>query len=972
VSSFRLRGLLLIVLVALALLVPSAGAAPTELFFSEYVEGTSNNKALEIYNGTSGAVNLATGAYSVQMFFNGSTSAGLTVNLTGSVAAGDVYVLAHSGAGPAILGQADQTNGAGWFNGNDAVVLRKGTAVIDSIGRVGENPGPNTEWGAGLTSTADNTLRRKGGIEAGDTETGNPFDPATEWLGFATDTFDGLGCPDVGACGAPPPPPFGVCGDPATLISAIQGDGPTTPLAGSQRVIEGVVVGDFDGPGGLGGFFVQEEDADWDANPATSEGIFVSGSGASAVGDRVRVRGTVAEGPSGTAPNSTMTRLGSLTGLVSCSSGNAFTTTTVNLPASSATNLPPAFEQLEGMHVRLPQSLVISEYFNYDRFGEIVLGLPLAGESRHFTPTSIVEPGAPANARFAEYLARRITLDDGLGINQSQLEVTRHPNGAAFTLDNAFRGGDRVANTVGVMSWDFNLWRIQPTQGADYTAVNARPGPLESVEGIRVATMNTLNYFLTLDIEPNSSPPHPDDNKCGPAKTLECRGADSNQPNEFNRQRVKLLEALAGLDADVIGLNELENTTGVDPLGDAAKGIVPGLNAMPDVGPYAAIDTGVIGTDAIKVGLIYRSSVVRPMGAYQILDSTDDPRFIDTRSRPVLAQTFEVIATGARFTVAVNHLKSKGSACLPDDPDTGDLQGNCNKTRTAAAQALVDWLATDPTGSDDPDFLIMGDLNAYAKEDPIDAVRAGSDDTLGTADDYTNLVEKHEGRFAYSFVFDGMAGYLDHGLANSAVVDQVLDATAWHINADEPDLVDYDTTFKSPAQDLLFQENEFRSADHDPLVVTLCADLTACATDRLADVVDEVEAMRASATGRTRARLSDVLEELEQALARLEAAQPNRASAAADAAEGAAELEAAVKQGLVGAVQANPVLDRLARAIRLLAVDAIEEAKARGGDATTIDEAEKDLAKGDARRLAGAFKNAISSYGEAIVKAEGA
>ena len=168
---------------------------------------------------------------------------------------------------------------------------------------------------------------------------------------------------------------------------------------------------------------------------------------------------------------------------------------------------------------------------------------------------------------------------------------------------------------------------------------------------------------------------------------------------------------------------------------------MPGLNGMLGAGTYDTIDTGTIGTDAIKVGLIYKPDEVTPVGAFQILDSTDDPRFIDTKSRPVLAQTFEVNETGARFTVAVNHLKSKGSDCNDvGDPDAGDGQGNCNGTRTNAAQALVDWLATDPTGSGDPDFLIMGDLNSYAQEDPIDALKAGADDTAGTSDDYTNLI----------------------------------------------------------------------------------------------------------------------------------------------------------------------------------------------------------------------------------------
>ena len=133
----------------------------------------------------------------------------------------------------------------------------------------------------------------------------------------------------------------------------------------------------------------------------------------------------------------------------------------------------------------------------------------------------------------------------------------------------------------------------------------------------------------------------------------------------------------------------------------------------------------------------------------------------------MLAQTFEENATGSRFTVAVNHLKSKGSACDDvGDPDAGDGQGNCNGTRTLAAQALVDWLATDPTGSGDPDFLIIGDLNSYAMEDPISAIKAGPDDAAGTSDDYTNLVKQFLGTYAYSYVFDGQDGYLDHALSS--------------------------------------------------------------------------------------------------------------------------------------------------------------------------------------------------------------
>jgi hypothetical protein len=170
--------------------VPAA-ATPTAPFISEYVEGSSNNKAIEIFNGTGTDVNLFTQGYRIEMYFNGATSPGLTISLLGTVANNDVYVVGHGSASPAIIAQSDQTFPGGWFNGNDAVVLMQGATVVDVIGQIGFNPG--IEWGSGLTSTMDNTLRRKPSIEAGDTNSSDAFDPAVEWNGFAIDTFDGLG-----------------------------------------------------------------------------------------------------------------------------------------------------------------------------------------------------------------------------------------------------------------------------------------------------------------------------------------------------------------------------------------------------------------------------------------------------------------------------------------------------------------------------------------------------------------------------------------------------------------------------------------------------------------------------------------------------------------------------------------------------------------------------------------------------------
>ena len=211
-----------------------------------------------------------------------------------------------------------------------------------------------------------------------------------------------------------------------------------------------------------------------------------------------------------------------------------------------------------------------------------------------------------------------------------------------------------------------------------------------------------------------------------------------------------------------------------------------------------------------------------PVGPFAILDSSVDPLFIDTKNRPVLIQTFEEVATGERFTVAVNHLKSKGSSCADvGDPGLGDGSGNCNVTRTNAAIALANYLATDPTGSGDPDFLIIGDLNAYAMEDPIAAL---------TGAGYTDLINAFGGPTAYSFVFDGQLGYLDHALANASMLSQVTGVTEWHINADEVNLFDYndeiedagEADFERESAALpIYEANAFRSSDHDPLVVGL-------------------------------------------------------------------------------------------------------------------------------------------------------
>ncbi len=596
---------------------------------------------------------------------------------------------------------------------------------------------------------------------------GLPGFPGTPVYGEAYNT---PGLPNA-VVSEPPPPPL-ACGDPATPIGVVQGTGLVSPLAGDTVVVEGIVVGDFQENNQLRGFFLQDLG---DGDPATSDGIFVFEATPTLdlnVGDVVILEATVSE-------YYELTQLSGVAALEVCDSG-------VAVPAPALITLPldsvASLEAYEGMLVELSQPLTVTENYTLGRYGEV----HLAAGGRLFNPTNVVMPGPDALALQAANDLRRIQIDDG---STWQNPVPLPPY---FAPDGTLRSGDTTEYVLGVLSFAFGEYEVHPVAPVEFARANPRPATPAVGGDVRVASFNVLNYFNG-------------DGQGGGFPT--SRGA--NTLDEFNRQRDKIIAAILELDADVIGLMEIEN----DGYGDysAIQDLVNGLNALAGAGTYAFIDPGlsVIGTDEIAVGLLYQPAVVTPFGAAVILDSSVDPAFIDTKNRPVLIQTFEEVLTGARFTVAVNHLKSKGTDCNDiGDPDTGDGQGTCNLTRLAAAQALASYLATDPTGSGDPDFLIIGDLNSYAMEDPIRALRAAG---------YTDLLQTFVGEWAYTYVFAGQAGYLDHALAIEHLVPQVTGAAAWHINADEPVALDYND-YNQPE---LYNPDPYKSSDHDPVLVGL-------------------------------------------------------------------------------------------------------------------------------------------------------
>jgi hypothetical protein len=579
--------------------------------------------------------------------------------------------------------------------------------------------------------------------------------------------------------------PIVTCGTPgATLISQIQGSGLTSPLVGSIRTIEGIVVGNFQ-TGGFNGYFVQEEDADQDGDAATSEGIFVFNTSLPvAVGQKVRVTGTVAEFPAGSA---SLTQLNMVTAREVCSAGNP-------LPAATPLVLPAAntlgLERYEGMRVKLPPGMVVTGNFEAGSFGTVGLAT-----RRLYSPTETDAPGAAANARALDNTLNFVNLDDGRTAANAALDPKPYPQGGGLDANapRTLRLGDAVVGEpIGIFEQRFGSYRIHPEGEVAFRFDNARPAP-PAGGPLRVASFNVLNYFTTLG----------------------SRGAAN--ATEFTRQRDKIIDAIDKLDAHIVGLIEIENNAGV-----ALNDLVSGLNIKAGFTKWTSIATGVIGTDQITTAFIYQPTVVGPVGAFRILDDTFSPDVQTNRNRPPLAQTFERLGARpdlTRFTVVVNHWKSKGSACLPDDPDAGDGQGNCNGTRAKIAQQLLNWLATDPTGSGSPNFLVVGDLNAYSKEDPVRVLTMGGLKHL-------NAIFTPGG---YSYQFQNASGNLDHILASFSMDRLVKSFTDWHINADEPVVFQYPLSGKNASQQVsLYRADPFASADHDPALVILnplCGDL---------------------------------------------------------------------------------------------------------------------------------------------------
>lgn len=726
----------------------------------------------------------------------------------------------------------------------DGVALVNNGGVVEFISYEGTMTATNGT-ASGMTST-DIGVAESGGDDAG---LSLQRDDAGLWSAPAAETKGAANSGDGGG------------GEEATpaLISAIQGSTDASAMIGQRVEVTAVVVHIA-----ANGFYLQEEDADADLDALTSEGIFVfTGNGAAvALGDLVQLSGEVTE-------YFGLTQLTDVTDMVTRSTGNT-------LPTAATVELSPDgynYESVEGMRVAVTSGtddpLTVIENFNLDRYGEIVISAGV-----QYQPTQIHDAQTQAD-QVAELAAQnannRLIIEDGISA-QNPDSFAFIPNTSAGDNGNGYvDAGDSFGNdgatlrlgaqfsapVEGVMTYQFGDYAVIPTGLLpidEGTNSGARQDAPDDVGGdLQVASVNVLNYFTTLS------------GGTGPNGDLDPRGATTEA--DLARQTEKLMSVMAGTGAEVFALQEIENN-GFDA-GSAIATIVAHLNAESAASGsganYAYVDPtgsgGFVGDDAIMAGIIYDASAVTLIHT-EYLEFTEDSaattyalaRVLDDalpqstyladlqRNRPSVAATFED-ADGNQFTVVSSHFKSKGDSGLASlaaaaqtyldangaaagftqadidaltrdaNFDLGDGQGYWNGVRAEAAVELADWMENSYSGAGVTNYLLLGDMNAYAQEDPVQALR---DQGL------TDLIDRFIGQDnAYSYVFDGQRGTLDQGFASDGLADNVTGATEWHVNADEPDLLGYSSAFKDQG---FYNSGPYAASDHDPLIVGMTLD----------------------------------------------------------------------------------------------------------------------------------------------------
>jgi predicted extracellular nuclease len=812
-----------------------ASASATGLVISEVYGGGGNSGApytndfIELQNTTGTAIPLT--GLSVQYRPAAGTTSAATA-LSGSIPAHGKYLVAEAaGATPSAALPTPDATGTLAMSGSAGVVYlsSKATAVPAN------DPSVVDLVGYGSTATAFEGT----GPAPGLTNTTSATRPAagTDTDNNAADFTAAAPKPENSSTVTPPPP-----GDPvAKTIEEIQGNGATSPLDQQSVITKGVVTAAYP-TGGFNGYYIQTPGTGGSVDLAshdTSDAVFVfAGSGATypQIGDYLQVTGKVSE-------------FAGMTELTPASGGVTTLADQVTAPAPATVGFPAtdaSRESLEGMLVAPQGDYTVTDNYTLNQYAEI----GLAHDSKPLPQsTDVAKPGPAAQAVEADNLTKKVVLDDGASVNY--FTTGKDTPLPYLTPELSIRVGAPATFTRPVIL-DFrnSAWKLQPTQ--QLTAANAgtvqpatfpdtRPAAPAAVGGdVKIASFNVLNFFTETgeDFVADGGTCSYYTDRAGAKVTVNsCNGngpRGAADDTNLARQRAKIVAAINTLGADVLSLEEIENSAqyaGPDRRDDALSSLVDALNTAAGSAvwkfvpsPAPADRPAVTDEDVIRTAFIYKQAKAQPVGTSHILQ---DPAFANAREP--LAQAFRPAGgtPNQDFLAIVNHFKSKGSGV-----DDGTGQGNSNPDRVAQAKALVKFADQQKALAGTDTVFLTGDFNSYTQEDPLQVLYDAG---------YTDIGHD-QAPDEYTYQFGGTVGSLDHVLANSTALAQVTGAHVWNINSVESVAYEY-SRYNYNATDF-YAPNPYRSSDHDPLLVGFDVPAPPAATTTTASVAPKPVVVR--------------------------------------------------------------------------------------------------------------------------------
>nr|WP_233251516.1 ExeM/NucH family extracellular endonuclease [Serinibacter arcticus] len=789
----------------------AAVSATAPVVINEVYGGGGNSGApytndfVELRNTSAAAVSVD--GWSVQYASAAGTGWNGRINLTGSIPAGGLYLVAGAsgGANGAPLPEAPASGGVNMSATNGNVALVSSTSALSC---------------AAAACAADAAVVDLVGFGTGAAFAGAAAPAGSNTTSIARDE-DGTNTANNAAdftVGAPTPaagsttPPEEETPEPGEVLPIAQ----VRALTSGTVTTRGVVTAAYP-VGGFSGYVIQTPGTGGDnAGRTVSDAIFVYSAatvGQVEIGDHVQVTGTVGE----------------FFGLkqISVASNGAQVLTDEAAPVVPAAVELPAVadrEAYESMLIAPQGDFTISNTYSTNQYGELGLA---TGTTPLVQPTQVGRPGSPeAAAAAADNAARAIVLDDGATTNFFNNRTQTPPY--ISTTEPVIVGAAVEFTDPVILDWRNDAWKLNPVSQVTPADTTAYPATFENTrtEGpdtvaigdadLAIASFNVLNYFTTLGANTPGCTSYKDRDGNPVTVNSGCDPRGAWGAADLERQQGKLVDAINAVDASVVGLMEIENSARLGETADEATAtLVAALNADAgsakwDYVPSSADLPAASGQDVITNAIIFQPAEVVEEGAARALGNQSASGQPFQNAREPIAQEFVPADGGESIFVVVNHFKSKGSAGpLPGDADAGDGQSASNASRVAQATALRDWL---PTVTEQGDAVaLLGDFNSYGLEDPLQVLYS---------DGFTNVETAFDG-VGYSYSFSGLSGSLDHVLLNEVALERATGADIWNINSGESIALEY-SRYLNHGTDF-FAEGPYRSSDHDPVIVGLTA-----------------------------------------------------------------------------------------------------------------------------------------------------